>query len=67
VSHFEKLKAEKWELDGKINALRAFIWDGNPVYDSLPQVDTALLTEQLHTMRQYAEILRQRLERPRGE
>ena len=63
MSHLNRLQIEKAELDQKIESLRAFVWDGNDVYDSLPQVDTNLLANQLHTMRAYSEILKQRIER----
>lgn len=60
---YDRLKKEQVELNGKIEKLRAFIWDGSPIYEKLSQVDQHLLANQLHAMRQYSEILQARLER----
>jgi len=57
VSHIDRITNEKNDLDDKIEKLRAFIWDGNEIFEKLPLVDVDLLTTQLHCMRQYSKIL----------
>ncbi len=39
MSLIDRLTKEKFELDEKINKLRAFIRDGNKKFDELPMVD----------------------------
>jgi hypothetical protein len=57
----QRILQEKNDLDDNMEKLRAFIWDGSPIYAELPQVDCALLIEQLSVMRQYSNILLSRL------
>lgn len=59
----QRLQNEQNHLLGKIEKLRAFIWDGNDDYQALCQQDQYLLMTQLHVMRQYSDILRRRIER----
>ena len=59
----DRVAAEKTELDEKMEKLRAFIWDGNQIFEELPMVDVDLLMTQLHSMRQYSDILGRRLAR----
>ncbi len=63
MSHIYRMRNEKDELDTRIEKLRAFIWDDNQIFKELPMVDVDLLITQLHTMRQYSEILGKRLAR----
>ena len=63
MSYYERIRNEKQDLDDKIEKLRAFIWDGNKVFEALPMVDVDLMMTQLHTMRQYSEILGKRISR----
>ena len=63
MSHIDRMRNEKQGLDDNIEKLRAFIWDGNKIFEELPMVDVDLLMTQLHTMRQYSEILGKRLAR----
>ena len=63
MSTRERVVSEKQELDCNIEKLRAFIWDGNKIFEDLPLVDVDLLMTQLHCMQQYSEILGKRLYR----
>ena len=63
MNHIDRMRDEKQSLDDNIEKLRAFIWDGNKIFEELPMVDVDLLMTQLHTMRQYSEILGKRLAR----
>ena len=63
MSHIYRIRDEKDEIDTRIEKLRAFIWDDNQIFKELSMVDVDLLITQLHTMRQYSEILGKRLAR----
>jgi hypothetical protein len=54
---------EKKELDTKIRKLTDFIQPTNSVWEHLNEVDKGLLAAQLKAMQDYADILRQRIER----
>jgi len=60
---YGRLRNEQAELREKKEKLRAFIWDGNATYESLPKVDQHLLINQLSAMQVFSSILEQRLNR----
>jgi hypothetical protein len=58
----EMVIAEKRELDGKLNKLKAFI-ESNPVFKSLSASDRDLINRQYDAMVEYSIILTQRIDR----
>lgn len=55
-----RLKAESLELEDKLSKLNIFI-EGNEIYKSLAPVEQDLLRHQRIKMREYAEILKERI------
>ena len=61
--HEERVVTEKRELDEKLEKLRAFCFDGSPIFKSLPSEDQNLLLGQYDAMVKYSSILAVRIER----
>lgn len=59
--HQERVITEKDELDKKINSLSSFIGQ-NAVFQSLDEAEKGRLETQLVVMREYSDILGERIE-----
>jgi len=59
--HQQRVVDEKNELQSKINALSGFI-DRNDLFKSLPWDEKVRMLMQLRAMKEYADILKQRIE-----
>lgn len=58
--HQVRVIGEKAELDARVHALMAFI-ETSPVYESLPDIERALMRDQLLHMSRYSAILQDRI------
>lgn len=59
--HQERVVNEKTELDEKLTKLTAFTTMQNAIYAALPREEQARLIQQREVMREYSEILGQRI------
>lgn len=59
--HQERVFTEKHELDEKIEKLRLFIWQPDTAFSTLDTEEQVRLRIQYHIMKQYSEILGQRI------
>lgn len=61
MSHLDRVKTERNELKDKIDALSAFIYKENGIYDNLDKDEKVRLAQQLAIMNAYLGILDSRL------
>lgn len=62
--HQQRVADEKSELDAKLNALMNFVRPsiaGDTLYDGLPRAEKARLSRQAAVMKEYSEILAERI------